>query len=59
MGGMLVAGLIVGGLLKASAKTIREDTGFDSGTANDDRIYANADSLDSPSIAASQTGSSL
>ncbi len=55
MGGMLIAGIVLGGVIKASAATIREEGISDSGdlSLNDD------EPLDSPSLSASQTASSL
>jgi hypothetical protein len=54
MGGMLLAGIVVGGLVKASAATAREASMSDSGSSFDDM-----DSLESPDVNASQAGSSL
>jgi hypothetical protein len=54
MGGMLLAGIVIGGLVKASAATAREASMSDSGASFDD-----IDPLESPDISASQTASSL
>lgn len=55
MGGMLIAGIVVGGLVKVSASTIREEGISDPG----DVALNDIEPLDSPDIAASQTASSL
>ena len=54
MGGMLLAGIVVGGLVKASAATAREASLSEGGASFDD-----IDPLDSPDVSASQTASSL
>ncbi len=54
MGGMLLAGIVVGGLVKATAAAAREASMSDSGPSFDD-----IDPLESPDVGASQTASSL
>jgi hypothetical protein len=54
MGGMLLAGIVVGGLVKATAAIAREADMSDSGPSFDD-----IDPLESPDVSASQTASSL
>jgi len=55
MGGMLVAGLVVGGLLKATAATMREDEISNPG----DVALNEVESLESPDVVASRTDSNL
>ncbi len=57
MGGMLVAGLIVGSIIKASASAAR-DEGENISSASDE-AQGDIEPLDSPDVLASQTGSSL
>jgi len=56
MGGMFVAGLVVGGLIKASAATIREDEDI---TESNDVALNDIAPLDTPDVTASQNASSL
>lgn len=55
MGGMLIAGIVVGGLVKASATTIRDESISDPG----DVALNEIEPLDSPDIIASRSASSL